>query len=239
MEKANIYQLFKREFGEKENNFLELAFTYLLKCYYFPLYLRPEYFWEHEQEIEKKLMKGESYDNYDYEKKEWKEWEEKGRKTCQFFNDYCYDGKLSKEFIKSMVEFMPSQSTLNKISEEEVEQLKKAWELIPKEWKEKRPWYPLSYCDLALDDCLIMVKWSDKVKIKETENRKFIDLIHGDKYDFRNIKKIGIYFAQQGKLLTTPLNKCPNDITFKDFHEETIYQPSKPVNGKRVSYHFK
>jgi hypothetical protein len=42
MNQANIYQIFQREFGTKEN-ILEFAFTYTLKCFYFSKYLRPEY----------------------------------------------------------------------------------------------------------------------------------------------------------------------------------------------------
>lgn len=228
--KINIYQLFRREFGGKEDNFLELAFTYLLKCYYFPKYLRPEYFWEQEEEISKKLT-GEDYDNYDYENKEWQKWQQKVRPAYQFYNDYCYDGIFSKEFIKYMIEFMPSQPTLNKITDEEVKQLKQAWDLLPKEWKEKRPWYPLSYCDLALDDCLIEVKWKDKEEITEKELERLVSLIHGDKYDFRNIKKIGIYFAKQGRLFICDKWGCPDDITSQDFHEkfsiETLYSRIK------------
>jgi hypothetical protein len=113
MEKANIYQLFKREFGEKGDNFLELAFTYLLKCYYFPKYPRPEYFQEQDKEADEEGIKIHNYSKH--------------------HNNYLYDGIFSKDFIKGAVEFMPSQTTLNKITDKEVEKLKKAWELIPKE----------------------------------------------------------------------------------------------------------
>jgi hypothetical protein len=114
--KVNIYQLFQREFGDKEDNFLELAFTYLLKCYYFPKYLRPEYWQEQDKKVENEKEEGEKMRNY-----------------LKYYNNYCYDGIFSSEFIKGAIEFMPNQPNLNKITDKEVEQLKKAWGLLPKE----------------------------------------------------------------------------------------------------------
>ena len=114
-----------------------------------------------------------------------------------------------------------------------MEQLKKAWELVPKEWKGLRPWYPLSYCDLALDDCLIEVKWTDNLEIKEEDINKLVHCIFD--YDFPTIKKIGVYFAKQGKLLVCDKWGCPDNITPQDFHQETVYPKRKTANGKRPS----
>ncbi|CAG8527506.1 1589_t:CDS:2 [Cetraspora pellucida] len=163
--KSLIYQSFQREFANNHSDCLELAFVYLLKCYYFPKYLRPEYW----QETTKNLP-----DNYD----------EKINSYLSYYNDYCYKGIISSEFIKGVVEFMPVHE--------------------------------------ALDDCLIEIKWTDQVEIKEEYLEKLID--YTDNYDFPTIKKIGVYFAKQGKLLICPLNKCSHDITINDFQEKRAQQ---------------
>ena len=215
---TNIQQVFQWEFKEHEGNFLELAFTYLLKCFYFPKYFRTDFFELNQEEIYQKAIQGKNLDNYSQDQ-EWKSLDQQFNQVRKVYNNYLYSKKDSSEFIKYMVKFMPIQSSSNEITDEQVEQIYQAWKSIPSEWKEKKPWYPLSYCDLALDDCLIMVKWSDKVEIEEEEIRKLIDYIFAYDFPTAKIDKVGIYFARQGKLLICPLNKCPSDIVPQDFRE--------------------
>ena len=58
--------------------------------------------------------------------------------------------------------------------------------------------------------------------MKQEYLEKLINYI--DNYDFPTIKQIGIYFAKQGKLLTTSLNKCLHSLTINDFHEKRVQQ---------------
>jgi hypothetical protein len=108
-----IYQSFQKEFVNNHPDFLELAFVYLLKCYYFPKYFRPEYWQEATQNFP---------DDYN----------EKINNYLSYYNNYCYKGIVSSEFIKGVMEFMPLQEgKLNEITNKQVEQLKSAWDLIP------------------------------------------------------------------------------------------------------------
>ena len=111
--KELTYQSFQREFVNNHSDFLELAFVYLLKCYYFPKCFRPEYWQETTQNFS---------DDYN----------EKINNYLSYYNNYCYKGVVSSEFIKGVIEFMPLQEgKSNEITDKQVEQLKKAWNLIP------------------------------------------------------------------------------------------------------------
>jgi len=198
------YQLFQREYGEGRN-ICELAFTYMLKCFWFPKYMKLEWL--------KHYKDGEG--EFPWEKLSEKEWEEIEK---NHYWDYLDPNKrkITKEFIRYAVLLTPNDGkNLNYLTDKEAEQVKNALDLVPKEWQEKQPWYPLSYCDLALDDCLIMIKWSDKTEITEKEVRKLDTLINKD-YEFWSLRRGGVYFAKQGEFwFADVLGNC--EISVKDF----------------------
>lgn len=209
MNKETInYQIFQWEFGSKEN-ILELAFTYMLKCFYFPKYMRLEWL--------KYYQDGEG--EFPWNKLSEEEWKEIEKNHYWDYLDHQVR-KITPEFIRYAVLLTPNDGKkLNYLTQEQAEQVQKALELVPKEWKKKRPWYPLSYCDIALDDCLIEVKWSDKKGITG-EVRKLDRMINND-YEFWSLQRGGIYFASTGKLLIADvLGNC--EIIKEDFKERKI-----------------
>ena len=219
-----IYQLFRREFIEPKSSYLEWAFTYLLKCFYFPKYLRPEYLKWTENHAEKELWEELTGGKFDKEERlifTDKDKEKKWEKISDADRDFL-TGKFSNDFIKYALSFTPYEDkNFNIPTDEQVNQLYKAFQLIPTEWKEKQPWYPYSTCDLALDDGLTTIKWTNKTKIDQEEIKELVTNYFD--YDLPSIKGLKIYFAKEGKWLTTKIwGRCPSDITIEDFKAEKL-----------------
>lgn len=216
------YQLFRREFIEPKNIYLEWTFTYLLKCFYFPKYFRPEYLKWTENHAGKALWEKLTGGKFNKEEQliftnpeKEKEWE----KISNASRDFLI-GDISREFIKYALTFTPHKNKdFNIPTDEQVEQLYRTFQKIPDDWKEKQPWYPYSTCDLVLDDCLITIRWDGETKINQRKKIEELATNYFD-YDFPPIKKFGLYFASQGKLSTTKIwGECPNTIPIKVFQE--------------------
>lgn len=218
------YQIFRREFIEPKTGYLEWTFTYLLKCFYFQKYFRVEYLKWTEDHAKKELWEQLTGGKFNPEEElvftnetKRKQWE----KIINADRNYLTNN-ISREFIKYALSFTPHEDKNFHIpTNEQVEQLYQAFQLIPTEWKKKQPWYPLSYCDLALDDSLIEIKWVEEPKLKVEDIKKLVQYYRD--CDLPNIQKIKIYFAKQGKLFTCDmLGKCPFDpaAIFQNFKEE-------------------